>query len=176
MQILPELVAAGFLGFSVAIMFLSYNLLKEVVRDTDAQNEAIAKSKSKLIVAFLCLSAGVLVLGIVYTLISTPRQMEVVLSVRPDRADISGAVQIMRGNGTVELYDPQQNKVLVRKDAPLLIDLEKIREQLDNFRDEIEDLDIKVGQLESLNAGLSANASVFKNNAVESPLEREDSY
>ncbi|MES0863822.1 hypothetical protein ABLN87_15855 [Ruegeria sp. SCPT10] len=177
MQVLPQLVAAGFLGFSVAIMFLAYNLLREVVRNTETQNEAISRSRSRLIIAFLCLSAGVLVLGIVYSFLANPRQMEVVLSVRPDREDISGSVQIMRVDGSVVLYDAQQNKFVVRQGAPLLVDLEKIREKIDKFREQVEDLDAKVTHLEEQNSGLAAFASGFKNEAAQSPLDSpEDSF
>ncbi|SHF53724.1 hypothetical protein SAMN05444273_107115 [Litoreibacter ascidiaceicola] len=170
MDFIPELVATGFLGFAVAIMYLAYRLLTELVTAENPGTPAILKQRTRAIMMFLVLSASVLLMGIFFSFFEPTDEMNISLSILSQSEDIPNGVEIVRTDGRVEIYDPKRNKIKILKGNPLVINLARIEQRIELLERDIE-------LLSKANIGLGKTASTLKDIAVDSPIDNpEESF
>ena len=162
---LPELVATGFLGFAVAIMFFSYRLLSELVSSEKPGSATVVQQKVRTIYVFLGLSLAVLVLGIIFTFFAPTQNMNLRVSVIPDNNKRWEGVRIIVRDGNIELYDPNKADdvdpaIRVVKDERIVLDLSALNDRISRLEGDVRLLTKQAdGANEVARANLNANFS-----------------
>ncbi len=158
-QILVNLVQLGFLGFAVAIMYLAYNLLQELVKN-QGQNPQSLKLKMISVVFFLALSGGVLVLGIWFSFNDPNREVTINLDLYPEEDEMLSIIKFKSGNNSIP-FDKIE-PLSVRNEARLTVDVLALRDKFNALADELE-------RLETRAAGFEAQSGTLLRSALDAP-------
>jgi outer membrane murein-binding lipoprotein Lpp len=159
---LPELVATGFLGFAVSIMFFSYRLLSGLVSSEKPGSVSVMRQKVRTIYVFLGLSMAVIFLGIIFTFFAPTPNMNLRVSVIPENKRWEG-VRILVRDSNIQLYDPNNTSDLdpairVVKDERIVLDLSALNERIAKLERDVDVLSKQAsGATEAAKANLTAN-------------------
>jgi len=151
-EILVGLVQLGFLGFAVAIMYLAFKLLQDLV-GKDGSNLAALKLKIGAVIAFLGLSAGVLCLGIWFSFSDPNRSVSITLDLLPAKEKIYDQISLRRPDAPPKWKG--QTKLSVKNDEVITVDMFDLMLTLDG--------------LERRVAGLEAQQKKVLDSTLEAP-------
>lgn len=127
---LVNLVQLGFLGFAVAIMFLAFRLLQELVKN-QGQNPQSLKLKMISVIFFMGLSVVVIALGIWFSFKDPARQVTIALNLYPKDDEMLSVINV-RGPfvGEEEPNFAETLLMQVRNESEVTIDFLDLRDAL----------------------------------------------
>lgn len=154
-NILVNLVQLGFLGFAVAIMYLAFKLLQDLVKGT-GQNPQTLKLKIISVGLFLGLSGVVLGLGIWYSLKDPNRPITIVVDLSPNEEAMKQKLKVI--TGTQQHDFAATRELSIRNQSRLTFDINAVVNDLRTARTNAE-----------LAAGLQAQLDKWIKSTVETP-------
>lgn len=158
-EILVSLVQLGFLGFSVAIMYLAYRLLESLV-NSSGQNPTNMRLKVTAVVSFMVLSATSIGLGIFYSL-SDPA-VDLTIDLLPEEKRFVG-VNFRLANTTLPWAGA--TIVSVKDGNRLTVDLYKLERAMAAMEDRLDRLEVQNRGLTSFNRAVGQSNVEFLSEA-----------
>lgn len=154
------LLQAGFLGFSIIVLILSFMLLSTLVKSTGASLDNL-KQKTFAIQSFMMLNVVCLTLGLLFVIFDQTKHVNITVDMSEYERDVFKKVRLITGGGYGEFDEEGQTKVKIKNEQRITIGLNPIDNFIRDMEINLERLNLSVDQYRNQVEGLKQQNKTF---------------